>query len=101
MHTVVKEQLGERHVVPAAPQEAVLSPRAVREADLVEQLWPLGQGSRGVDAPAKPNLALQLAMAPAGAFANFRQGPGGASAWVHVVTGKKVGSIPHAVFPID
>lgn len=69
----------------------MLSPRASREADLVEQFWPAQHplGARG-DAPMKPNLSLQLAMAPAGAFRNFRMSPGGSSTWVHVVSGRKV-----------
>lgn len=29
-------------------------------------------------------------MAPAGAFQNFRLGPGGATTWIHVISGKKV-----------
>lgn len=59
----------------------------------MEQLWPQGQVSKGADAPAKPSLGLQLVMAPAGAFANFRLGPGGASAWMHVISGRKVGPL--------
>ena len=71
-------------------QGAIPAPLAVREADLVERVWPPAHLSRLVDAPAKPDLALQVAMAPCGAFANFRLAPGGASTWVHVITGRKV-----------
>ncbi len=69
----------------------MLSPKAVREADLVQRFWPAQglPGARG-DAPPRPAVGLQLAMAPAGAFRNFRLSPGGSSTWVHLVSGKKV-----------
>ena len=31
-------------------------------------------------------------MAPAGAFSNFTMAPGGASTWIHVISGRKVRS---------
>jgi hypothetical protein len=67
----------------------VLSPKAAREADLAEAEH-MGLRDDVRDAPAKPSAALQLAMAPAGAFCNFCLAPGGASTWVHVISGKKV-----------
>lgn len=69
----------------------MLPPRAARESDLVERFWPKERHVHGgIDPPPKPNLGLQLSLAPAGCFANFRLAPGGASTWVHVVSGQKV-----------
>lgn len=69
----------------------MLSPRAVREADLVERFWPAQQhGPDEAQKPAQPRVGLQLSMAPAGSFCNFRLSPGGAATWLHVVSGKEV-----------
>ncbi len=69
------------------PQDDILSPRAVRDSDLVERFWPAHPTET---AQHRPQLALQLSMAPAGSFCNFRLGPGGAATWLHVISGTKV-----------
>lgn len=72
-------------------QDAILPPRAARESDLADRLWRQAAPSAGsAECPPKPDWALQLAMVPAGCFANFRLEAGGATSWVHVVSGKKV-----------
>ena len=69
-------------------QDAMLSPRAVRDSDLVQRFWP-PHATEEVQQQ-RPHIALQLSLAPSGSFRNFRLGPGGASTWVHVISGKKV-----------
>ncbi len=72
-------------------QNAILPPRAARESDLAERLWGQGAHSKNAEGSApKPDWALQLSMAPEGCFANFRLAAGGATSWVHVVSGRKV-----------
>lgn len=72
---------------PCMPQDDILSPRAVRDSDLVERFWPAHPTET---AQYRPQVALQLSMAPAGSFCNFRLGPSGAATWLHVISGTKV-----------
>ena len=67
-------------------QEDFAAPIAVQQVDLLER-----HGLAKKDSPAgSVSLTRQLHMAPAGAFSNFRLGPGGAATWIHVISGKKV-----------
>lgn len=69
------------------PQDDILSPRAVRDSDLVERFWP---SHLTETAQQRPRVDLQLSMAPAGGFCNFRMGPSGSATWLHVISGTKV-----------
>lgn len=59
------------------------APAAARESDLAAKVWPEGEGGR-------PRVDLFLAMTPAGCFTDFRIDYGGASLWIHVITGRRV-----------
>ena len=65
----------------------------MQQVDLLER-----HGLAKVDSPAGGlSLTRQLHMAPAGAFSNFRLGPGGAAIWIHVISGKKVRPLTSSV----
>lgn len=67
-------------------QEDFAAPTAVQQVDLLER-----HGLAKEDSPAGiVSLTRQLHTAPAGAFSNFLLGPGGATSWIHVISGKKV-----------
>ncbi|CAL8463614.1 g3148 [Coccomyxa elongata] len=68
-------------------EDDILSPRAVRDSNLVERFWPSHPTET---AQQRPRVDLQLSMAPAGGFCNFRMGPGGSATWLHVISGAKV-----------
>jgi hypothetical protein len=84
--------------VPAVPlagtalEGDVTAPAAVSALDLVSQVWP-------ADAPNRPSTVLHICMEPEGACVDFAMPPGGAAAWVHVVSGRQavalVPPLPH------
>lgn len=84
--------------VPAVPlagtalEGDVTAPAAVSALDLVSQVWP-------ADAPNRPSTSLNICMEPEGACMDFAMLPGGAAAWVHVMSGRQalvlVPPLPH------
>ncbi|KAL4437527.1 hypothetical protein ABPG77_003516 [Micractinium sp. CCAP 211/92] len=80
-----KKRLLEVAALPLAgtPLEGEVSPpSAVRGVDLAQQVWPQG-------APSRPTAGVTLVMSPEGAYTDFHMAAGGASVWLHCISGRR------------